>query len=112
MSKSAKKTASEKPAKSLLRAAFEAAERGDVFTARRLAKAVVAGTVGADEVHEAATVAEALSTDELQVDAQPRTVAQALLRRTAVPLKSYAFALLALGVWVLLVLLAHARYGA
>jgi hypothetical protein len=105
----AKRTKTETATHSVLRAAYEAFERGDAVTARGLALEVLAGKVGRDDAAVGKELAAALSTPEAPVDESPQAVAQDLIARTKVPGKPYVFALLVAAVYALLVGLAAAR---
>jgi hypothetical protein len=111
MSKSGRKSAVPAPQPSLLRAASDAAERGDALTARRLASAVLAGRKTSEDEHAALDLAKELASEDHAVHGTPDGVALELLRRTSAPAKAYAFALLSGGLLLLLVALARARYG-
>lgn len=111
MSKSGKKPQETRTARSLLRAAWEAWEAGDVLTTRRYAREVLAGKRGGDDEHEALDLSKALSVEGVPVGATPEAVAEHLLARTAVPAKAYAFAGLALSIFLLLLSLAVFRYA-
>lgn len=110
MSKSGKKSVAAAPEKSLLVAAREAASQGDAVLVRRLAQAVLGGKKGADDDHAALDLAKALSLDGAPVNGTAEGVAANLLERTSIPPKAYAFALLAAGVFLLLLTLASVRY--
>ncbi len=111
MSKSGKKPQETRTARSLLRAAFEAWEAGDVMTVRRFARDVLAGKRGGDDDHEALDLAKLLSLESVPVEGTPEAVAQHLLARTSIPPKAYAFAVAALAVFLGLLSLAVFRYA-
>lgn len=96
--------------KSVLKLAQEAFERGDVVEARRLAQAVLAGTLGKDEAKAATELAKFLSTPEAPVDESPQAVAQELISRTGVPPRPYLFVAAVAAAYIGLVLLAALRY--
>lgn len=95
--------------RSVLKLAAEAFERGDVVEARRLARAVLAGTLGKDEAKAAAELARQLSTPEAPVDESPQAVAQELISRSGVPPRPYVFVAAVAAAYVGLVILAVVR---
>lgn len=105
----AKKTKAETASHSVLKAAYDAFERGDVVQARSLAREVLAGKVGRDDPAVANELAALLSTPTSPVDASPQAVAQDLISRTKVPGKPYVFAVVVGAVYLLLVVLAVVR---
>ncbi len=95
----------------MLRFAWERFEAGDVVEARRFAQAALEGQVGADELEEAARLAQKLAgNDELPVEPTIESVARVLIERTKPSPKSYAFAAASLAIFALLVTLAVTRY--
>lgn len=99
------------PPKSLLDAAFQAFERGDLVTARTLAQAVLAGKAGPDEARAARELARGpLAKDvERAVEETPASVAAYLVHKTSIPGKTFWFALLGAGLFIFLLGLAAAR---
>jgi hypothetical protein len=97
--------------RSVLWAAWERFEHGDVVEARRLAKAVLAGQVGPDDERAARSLAKELSTGQRAVADRVPDVAEAMLARTRPLATAYWFALLSLTILSGLVLLAVTRYG-
>lgn len=104
--------AAKEPGKSVLMAAFDAFQRGDMVTTRRLANEVLAGKMGKDDERAAAELAKLFSVEGAPVKEAVEDVARELVLRTKVPPKPYAFAALSLGIFVLLVVLAATRYAA
>lgn len=96
--------------KSVLRAAYEAFERGDVVTARKLGQAVLAGHVGKDDANAAEELAKKLSTDALKIEPTPEAVAKDLVSRTIVPPPPYAFVGAVALTFIVLVTIALTRY--
>lgn len=96
--------------KSVLRASYEAFERGDVVTARALAQEVLAGRVGKDDQSAAEELSKKLSTDELKIDATPEAIARDLVSRTIVPPRPYIFVGAVAFAFAALVTLAIIRY--
>lgn len=96
--------------KSVLRASYEAFERGDVVTARALAQAVLAGKVGHDDAGAAEELSRKLSTDEAKVAPTPDAVAKELVSRTIVPPPPYAFVAAVALTFIVLVTIALTRY--
>lgn len=96
--------------RSLLAAAYAAFERGDMVTARRLANEVIAGKAGKGEEQASKELSQKLSSELKKVEDSPLAVAQDLVSRTNVVPKSYWFAALSAGIFVLLVVLAAVRY--
>ena len=102
------KTAAE--GKSVLRASYEAFERGDVVTARALAQQVLAGKVGKDDPSAAEELSRTLSTDDAKVEATPEAVAKELASRTIVPPRPYLFVASVALAFIILVTIAVTRY--
>jgi len=96
--------------KSVLRASWEAFERGDVVTARSLAREVLAGRVGKDDPSAAEELSKKLSTDELKLDATPEAIAKEIVSRTIVPPRPYIFVGAVAFAFAVLVTLALTRY--
>jgi hypothetical protein len=96
--------------KSVLRASYEAFERGDVVTARSLAKEVLAGRVGKDDASAAEELSKKLSSDEAKIDATPEAIAKELVSRTIVPPRPYIFVGAIVFAFVALMTLALTRY--
>ena len=96
-----------KPATSYLAAAFHSFQLGDSVRTRRLAQRVLQGQGTPDE----AEAAKVLATTFAMAKNQPQDVAAELILRTQVPIKSFAFAALSAGIFVLLLTLALTRYG-
>lgn len=100
-----------KEQRSVLRLAWERFEAGDMVEARRLAGAALAGQVAPDDLEVATQLSrEMAGTPGLVVDESIASVARAIIERTKPVPRSYLFALLALGVFGLLVILAVTRY--
>ena len=97
--------------RSVLSAAWERFEVGDVVEARRLAKAVLEGQVGPDDERAAKALAKELSTPTSVVGEAVPEVAAAMLARTRPVATAYWFAVLALAILTGLVVLASARYS-
>lgn len=98
------------PRQSILEAAWNAFEAGDMVEARRLATAVVNGQAGRDDEAVAVALAKAM-TGTVAVGESPVDVAKALVERTQVVRKSYMWAAVSLSVFALLVTLALTRYS-
>jgi hypothetical protein len=113
MAKGKREKPEQKPSRSVLQLAWDRFEAGDVVEARRLANAVLQGTVGADEPEAATRLARQMSGDpSLAVPETVDGVARAIIARTRPLPRSYLFAALALTVLGLLVTLALTRYAA
>ena len=97
--------------RSVLAAAWERFELGDVVEARRLAKAVLQGQVGPDDERVAKSLAKELSTPEAAAGETVAQVAEAMLTRTRPVARAYWFALMSLVILTGLVVLAAARYS-
>ena len=97
--------------KSVLAVAVAALESGDVVTARRLAKAVIAGQKGADDDEVARRLSKELSAKDESIGELPEQVAQAIVNRTIVAPRPYLYAGICLAVFLVLVSLARARYA-
>ncbi|MFZ5470492.1 MAG: hypothetical protein ACOZIN_13735 [Myxococcota bacterium] len=95
------------PPASLLRAAFEAYEAGDVVQARRAAKRALADFSPADK-NAAKELGKKLFADS-KVPTEPRELAEELLRRTEIHWKPYVFAGVALAIILLMIVLAALR---
>lgn len=114
MAKGSKKARPTEPAglpRSVLSAAWERFEHGDVVEARRLAKAALAGQIGPDDERVAKALAKELSTPHAEVGEAVPQVAQAMLTRTRPVAMAYWFAILSLTILTGLVLLATTRYS-
>lgn len=100
------------PPRSVLRAAWDRFEAGDVAEARRLALAALGGARGPDEAQVARELAEAMAgTPGLVVEPTVESVARALAARTQPPLRTFLFAALVLALLAGLVALALTRYA-
>ena len=97
--------------RSLLRAAWDAFERGDVVTARSLAHEVLAGKLGRDDAKVAEELAPKLSVEGETVAPTPQGVATELVSRTKVLPRTYLFSAAALAVFLVLLTLARVRYS-
>lgn len=97
-------------ARSVLKVAFEAYQRGDSVQARSLAREVLAGKVGRDDEKMATELAKTLSGDGAAIEAHPTAVAKELITRTLPPTKSYLFAGAVALTYLTLVILAVVRY--
>ncbi len=97
---------------SVLRAAWDRLEAGDVAEARRLARAVLAGARGPGEPEAARELAAALEgAPGLPVEPTVESVARALAARTEAPPRAFLFAALVVALLAGLVALALTRYG-
>ena len=102
----AQKTLSE----SLVERAFAAYDDGDALMARRWAHKASEQLSSPLEQQAALKLVKKLwPQDEQKAEHTPEQVLAEIVRRPQVPLNSYAFALLALGVIVLMLILAHYR---
>jgi hypothetical protein len=110
-SKKDKATGSAPVPRSVLSAAWERFELGDVVEARRLAQAVLDGQVGPDDPRAAKSLAKELSTPTAVVGEAVPEVATAMLVRIRPVAAAYWFAVLALSILTGLVLLATVRYS-
>lgn len=99
------------PSKSVLVAAYQAFQRGDMVTARRLCRDVLAGKKGPDDERAAEELSKTLSSELTPVGGSVEDVAKDLLSRTKGPPRPYVFALLSTSIFVLLVVLAATRYA-
>lgn len=97
--------------KAVLTAAAAALESGDVVTARELAKAVISGKKGPDDDAVAQKLAKQYSSPEANVGELPEQVAQELVNRTNVPVKTYLYGAICFAVLLVLFVLARSRYG-
>ncbi|MCA3012566.1 MAG: hypothetical protein INH41_09225 [Myxococcaceae bacterium] len=115
MAKAAKKSSPDARAdgaqRSVLAAAWAAVESGDVTTARALARSVIGGTKGPDDDAVAKALAKQLTAPDQDVGELPEQVAQAIVDRTTVPPRTYAYGAICLAVFLTLAALARARYG-
>ncbi len=99
--------------RSVLLAAWDRFEAGDMVEARSLAQAVLAGRVGPDELEGATRLARKLGGNQtLPVDESIESVAKVMIERTRPVGRSYLFAAVSMGVFTLLVALAASRYHA
>lgn len=96
--------------RSMLRAAFNAYDRGDAVQARSLAQAVLAGKVGPDDEKAAADLAKRLTGEGAAVGETVQAVASELVTRTEVPSKAYLVVGAIAATFVALTVLAHYRY--
>ncbi len=116
MAKAAKKATIDieagKPANSYLAAAYHCFDAGDKVRTRQFAQQVLDGHATPADPEAAKYLSAMLSTAGHPVKELPEDVAAELISRTKVPLKPFAFTLLASGIFVLLVTLALTRYGA
>ena len=116
MAKAAKKATIDieagKPANSYLAAAYHSFEHGDEVRTRAFAQQVLDGHATPADPEAAKYLSALLSTPAHPVKDLPEDVAAELISRTKVPLKPFAFTLLASGVFVLLLTLTLTRYGA
>jgi len=100
------------PVRSVLRAAWDRFEAGDVAEARRLARAALGGARGPDEDQAARELAAALEgTPGLAIEPTVASVARALMARAQPPPRGFLFAALALAIGTGLVVLALTRYA-
>ena len=97
--------------RSVLSAAFELFESGDVLESRRLARAALSGKVGPDDERAAKVLAKELSTAGEIIGPTVPEVAAAMLLRSRPVGKAYWFAGLSLAILTGLVLLAALRYS-
>lgn len=97
-------------ARSVLKVAFEAYQRGDSVQARSLAQEVLAGKVGRDDEKVAVELAKALQGEGAVIEANAAAVAKELVTRTLPPSKSYLFAGAVAFTYLTLVILAFVRY--
>jgi hypothetical protein len=95
---------------SVLQAAWDKFEAGDMLEARRLALAVEHGTVGRDDGAVAVELAK-LMTGSRVVGTTPGEVAKEIVERTKPDPKSYVWAAVTLSILALLVTLAITRYA-
>lgn len=96
--------------KSALEAAYRAYETGDVVTARRTAKHVIAGAT-ADDQAAAKRVAKLLHGEDDKGEAQAELLAGEIVKRTSPILRPYLWALGGAAAYALLLTLALVRYG-
>lgn len=106
----AKKEQKADDARSILKVAFDAYQRGDSVQARALAQAVMAGKLGRDDEKVASELAATLSGEGAPIAETPAAVAAEIAARTVPPPKSYWFAAAVAFTFITLVILATVRY--
>jgi hypothetical protein len=97
--------------KSVLAAAWNALEGGDVLTARTLAQEVIAGKKGPDDDRVAFELAREMTAADGSVGELPEQVAQSIVNRTTVPSRAYVYGAICFAVFLALFGLARTRYG-
>ena len=100
----------EELARSVLKTAYDAFQRGDMVQARQLAQAVLDGKVGKDDEKAAAELAKKLSIDGVSIMENPPSVAIEIISRTKVPPRPYLFVAAVAAAFLGLVILAVWRY--
>ena len=98
------------PIDSLLQQAYAQYELGNSAGARRLAQQAMNHVESPLERAAALALAPALFETSGSLETNPLTVANEIIRRTETPAGAFLFALIAVAIFVLLVILASARY--
>ncbi len=95
---------------SVLKDAYAHYCAGNSIAARRLARQVVKETESVEDRSAALAIAREIFVEKHAIDGSPSSVAEEIIRRTETPVRAFLFALVAMAIFALLVILANTRY--